>query len=114
MCLKNSIHVDVDFVENLSIPVKFEPQLIHWCHHQVSIHFGITKSNGEKLYHPYFSDDKVNDTVFSDNALKEMLAATDTEDLDTLIIESVNCTNQFKSAAHFYNLQYVMIYKSQW
>ena len=36
-----------------------------------------------------------------------MLAATDTEDSDTLIIESDNCTNQFKSVAHFYKLQQV-------
>ena len=34
-----------------------------------------------------------------------MLAATDTEDTDTLIIESDNCSNQFKSASHFYKVQ---------
>ena len=51
---ENSILVDVDFSENLNIPVKYEPQSLHWCHQQVSVHSGITKSNGEKLYHPYF------------------------------------------------------------
>ena len=57
----NCIIVDADFAENISVPVKIEPQSMHWSHQQVTIHSGITKFNGEKSYHPYFSDDRSHD-----------------------------------------------------
>ena len=50
--------LDADFAENLTVPVKYEPQSLHWCHQQVSIHSGITKFSGEKNYHAYFSDNR--------------------------------------------------------
>ena len=53
----DTILLDVDFSENLSIPVKYEPQSLHWSHQQVTVHSGITKIRGEKSYHPYVSDD---------------------------------------------------------
>ena len=97
--------LDADFAENLTVPVKYEPQSLHWCHQQVSIHSGITKFSGEKIYHAYFSDDRTHDVVFTDLALREMLASLDVDDAVVIIIESDNCRNQYKSAAHFSKLQ---------
>ena len=82
--------IDVDFSENLSVPVKFQPQSMHWCHQQVRIHSGITKINGEKTYHPYFSEDKTHDSVFSNIAIKEMLDGADLQEAEVIIIESDN------------------------
>ena len=53
----DTISVDDDFSENLSIPVKYEPQSLHWSHSQVTVHSGILKNSGEKSYHPYQSND---------------------------------------------------------
>ena len=44
--------MDVDYSENLSIPLKFEPQSLHWSHAQVTVHSGIVKTPTEKTYHP--------------------------------------------------------------
>ena len=101
----NCVIIDADFSENLTVPVKYEPQSMHWAHEQVNIHSGITKVSGEKIYHPYFSDDKSHDVVFTDLVNKEMLTATDVGNADLIIIESDNCSSQYKSAAHFSKLQ---------
>lgn len=52
----NAAYLDIDFAENLTVPVKFEPQSLHWAKEQVTVHSGILKTNGQKSYHPYFSD----------------------------------------------------------
>ena len=65
--------IDIDFAENLSVPVKFEPQLLHWCHDQVTVHSGILKTKGEKSYHAYISDNKVHDHIFTRVAINEIL-----------------------------------------
>ena len=54
---KHFASIDIDFSENLTISVKYEPQSLHWCHQQVTIHSGISKTNGNKIYHAHFSDD---------------------------------------------------------
>ena len=54
----DNVHIDIDFSENLSIHVKFEPQPLHWHHEQVTIHSGILKAKGRKPYHPYISNDR--------------------------------------------------------
>ena len=46
--LFDSVSIDIDFAENLTVPVKYEPQSLHWAHEQVTVHSGITKVNGEK------------------------------------------------------------------
>ena len=74
---ENCITLDANFAENLKVPVKYESQTMHWCHQQITIHSGITKSNGEKTYHAYFSDDTTHDQVFVDTAMKEMLKEED-------------------------------------
>ena len=61
--LFDSVSIDIDFAENLTVPVKYEPQSLHWAHEQVTVHSGITKVNGEKTY-PYFSDSLKHDKVF--------------------------------------------------
>ena len=99
------IVLEGDFAENFSVPVKYEPQSMHWSHEQVSIHSGITKANGEKTYHAYFSDDKVHDQVYVDLAFQEMLKEENVEMAEAIIITTDNCSVQYKSAAHFSKLQ---------
>ena len=43
----NTVIIDI---ENLSIPVKYEPQSLHWAHNQITIHSGILKVDGVKSY----------------------------------------------------------------
>ena len=98
-------YIDVDFSENLSVPVKYEPQSLHWAHDQVTVHSGILKVQGYKSYHPYFSDSKLHDQVFVNEVLLEMLQNVDDFDkVDTILIES-DSFNQYKCAQHFYHLQ---------
>ena len=78
---------------------------MHWSHRQVTIHSGILKVNGEKSYHPYFLDNKLHESTFTDIAIKEMLTSTDVQESDAIIIESDNCTTQYKSASNFFKLQ---------
>ena len=73
----NHVSIDVDFSENLSVPVQFEPQSIHWSHSQVTVHSGILKIDGEKFYHPYLSDDRKHDQKFVLLCLEEMLATVE-------------------------------------
>ena len=61
--LFDSVSIDIDFAENLTVPVKYEPQSLHSAHEQVTVHSGIMKVNGEKTY-PYFSDSLKHDQVF--------------------------------------------------
>ena len=97
--------IDVDFSENLSVPVKYEPQSLHRAHEQLSVHSGILTIKGIKSYHPYLSDNKVHDQVFVNEVLKEILNSADSlEDVSTIIIKSDN-SNQYKSAQHFHDLQ---------
>ena len=58
-----------------------------------------------KSYHPYFSDDSLHNSTFTDIATKEMLMSTDVRESNAIIIESDNCTTQYKSASHFFKLQ---------
>ena len=48
----DTIPVDVDFSENLSVPTKYEPQSLHWSHSQVTVHSGILKNIGGKKLSP--------------------------------------------------------------
>ena len=101
----NAVNLDVDFAENLTIPVKCEPQALHWCNDQATVHSGIFKANGMKSYHPYLSDSKIHDQVLADLAIKEMLSEADISDFDVIIIESDNCSGQYKSAQHLHDMQ---------
>ena len=102
--LFNAAVIDVDFSENLQVPVKYEPQSLHWSHEQVTVHSGLMKFEGEKSYHPYLSDDKKHDQHVVEVALCEMIKELPTIP-KTLIIESDNCSQQYKSAMHFFSIQ---------
>ena len=69
----SQVYLDVDFSENLSVPVKYEPMSLYWGHEQVTVHLGILKVNGEKFYHPYLSDDRKHDQVLVRKVIQEML-----------------------------------------
>ena len=71
-----------------------------------SIHSGIMKGRGNKSYHAYFSDSRIHDQVFVNQSIHEMLKKEDNIGFyDMIIIESDNCTSQYKSAQHFHDLQ---------
>ena len=44
----DALFVDIDFSENLPLPVKFKPQSLHWSHEQVTVHSGIPRSAVKK------------------------------------------------------------------
>ena len=97
--LKRCASVDIDFSENFTVPVKFEPQSLHCCHQQVTVHSGILKWNGEKNYIAHFSYDRKHDQLFVDNVVKNIIGNAN------LLIQSDNCSSQYKSARHFSHLQ---------
>ena len=103
----NTVSIDLDFSENLQIPGKFEPQSLHWAHQQLTVHSGVLKNNGEKSYHAYLSNDKKHDQFFVDVATREMLSEAEIptgEDV-FIIMETDNCSSQYKSATHFHLVQ---------
>ena len=61
----------------LTVPVKFEPQSLHWCQQQVTVHSGILKCNGEKSYITHFSDDRKHDQLFIDYVVKNIIENAD-------------------------------------
>ena len=69
----NTVSLEIDFSENLKVPVEYEPLSMHWSHERVTIHFGILKSNGEESYHPYLSDDRKHGQKFAYICIEEML-----------------------------------------
>ena len=97
--------IDSDFAENLTVPVKFEPQSLNWSHEQITVHSGILKCAGEKSYHHYLSNNKKHDQTFVSITIKEILNEARFEAGSYCIIESGNCTSQYQSAAHFCDLQ---------
>ena len=100
------IYMDVDFAENLTIDIKWEPQSLHWCKKQVTIHSGIVKtSDGQKTYHPYVSDSREHEQPFVSIAINKMLSTMDANGENVILLESDNCSGQYKSAEHFHDLQ---------
>ena len=103
--LFDCIEIDLDFSEKLKVPLKYEPQSMHWTNSQVIVHSGISKVSGEKTYHPYFSDDKVQDYVFVSIALSEMMNEQEDIDGKTIVVGADNCVVQYKCAVHFECMQ---------
>ena len=93
--------------ENLSVPVRFEPQSMHWHHGQVTVYSGILKTQGAKSYHSYISDDHTHDQQFVYVALKKMLEGKNVDAGAYVVIESDNCSSQYKSAEHFFTVQQI-------
>ena len=100
------LFIDIDFSENLKLPVKYLPQSLHWCHEAITVHSGIIRLHGEKNYHPYVSDDKKHDQTFVKLVLEEMIGTVENIP-ESCVIESDNCSSQYKSAQHFDDLQYI-------
>jgi hypothetical protein len=42
------VEIDIDYSEKLTVPVKYEPQDLHWHNSQVIVHSGILKESGDK------------------------------------------------------------------
>ena len=103
--LMQCAYIDVDFSENLTIGVKWEPQSMHWCKKQVTIHSAIMKYNEEKVYYPTPSNTRIHDQVFVKQVLEMIREDGDLPEGVSLVIESDNCTGQYKSLQHFYHLQ---------
>ena len=78
---------------------------MHWSHQQVTIHSGIRKLKGEKSYHPYVSNDLKHDQQFVQLAITEMLSEVEIQADEYIVIESDNCSSQYKSSAHFHSMQ---------
>ena len=66
-------YIDIDFSENLTVPVKFEQQSLHWSHEEITVYLGIIKMNSEKSYHPYLNMDRKHDHSCADVVLNQML-----------------------------------------
>lgn len=94
--------VEIDVIENLTLPVKYQAQSLHWSYTQITVHSSIVKVDGEKSYHPYFSDKRNHDLVFVKILIDKMISNID---LTQKVAESDNCKGQYKSAKHIYDLQ---------
>ena len=105
----HALWIDVDLSENLKVPVKEEPQALHWSHEQITVRSGIVKVNGHKVYHPYLSADRVHNQQMVVTAINKIIdhsstLYTPTTEPDTIIIESDNAI-QYKYTQHFHEIQ---------
>ena len=103
--IDHCVQLWLDFSENLTVPVKQEPQSLHWSKEQKTVHSGILKMNGEKQYHPYMSDDLKHDQCFVSNVVENMVAEVNISAEMTLLIVSDNCPGQYKSVQNFFDRQ---------
>ena len=102
----DALFLELDFSEKLKVPLKYEPQSMHWTGVEVIVHSGILKDHGEKKYHAYLSYDLIQDHVFVNITLDEMLQSVDHRE-SVIIINSDNCSAQYKCAAHFEKMQQI-------
>lgn len=100
----NAVLIDIDFSEKLKVPIKFQAQSQHWNERTVIVHSGIMHDQGVKSYHAYLSDDKYQDQAFVNNVLEKMLQECHLEKSNTVVIESDNCSSQYKCSEHFHSL----------
>ena len=98
------LYIDIDFSENLKIPVKWEPRSLHWHHEQVTFPSGIVKVDGNKYYYIHISEDRNHDNVFVDEVLFQKIEDSSST-TKTVLINSGNCSNQYKCIQHFSKLQ---------
>ena len=102
---KHFASIGIDFSENLTGLVKYEPQSLHWCYQQVTVHSGISKTNGNKICHAHFPDDHTHDQAFVKHVLGDISSKMDISHATTILVPSDNCKSQCKLAKHFYHLQ---------
>ena len=94
-----SVCTDVNFSENLTLLVKYQAQSLRWCYTKVTVHSGIIKIDGEKIYHVYLSENPKRDQTFVKIVLHDMLNNVNLTN-KKIIIESDNCSSQYKSVKH--------------
>ena len=82
-------------------------QSIYWTQKTVSVHSGISKPKDEKIFHPYISNSEKHDQLLTKIAIEEILFEEDLNSADVIIINSDNCSIQYKSGLHFYHLQII-------
>ena len=76
--------MDIDFSENLFVPVKYEPQSLHWLYPQIIVYSGLVRYNGEKSY---LSSDRNHDHNFVKCAIEEILSELNLKASTTIIIK---------------------------
>jgi len=97
----DSVDIDIDFSENLTLPVMYQAQSLHWSYTQITVHSGILKVDGGEILSPYFSDSRKHDQVFVKLSMISDIDLTE----KVIVTESDNCKVQYKSAKHIYDLQ---------
>ena len=111
--LFESVCIDIDFSENLTLPVKHLAQSLHWSYTKISAHSGIIKVDCEKTYHVHLLENPKHDQTFVKILLHDMLNNVHLTN-KKIIIESDNCSCHYKSVKHFYDLQQVTnLYQTQ-
>ena len=76
---------------------------MHWDHDQVTVHSGITKYDSDKYYCTHLSEDRTHDHVFVDEVLTQVVG--DAPRKGRILINSNNCSSQYKCIQHFAKLQ---------
>ena len=54
-------YINIDFTENLTIDIKWEPQSLHWSKKQVTVHSGAVKTIKTIVYYPHISNSRMHD-----------------------------------------------------
>ena len=80
---------------------------MYWTLKAVSVHSGITKSRDGKSYHPYICDSIKHDQSFVDIVIREMLSEEDVAAHDLIVVDSDNCTSQYKSVLDLHHYQMI-------
>ena len=96
--------MSIDFSEDLQVPMKFEPESLHWSHSQITIHSCLVKFDGQKTYHSYLSQIKKIDHVLVKVAIEALLAEIDIKQGTAVIIKN-NCTSHKDLATIFSDMQ---------
>ena len=96
-------NLSVDLSENLKVPVKKEPQGMHWSHIQVTVHSAVLKTSQGKQYHPYLSEDRKHDQQLTKVAIKKVIRHIN-DNPEVLLLESDNCKD-YKSLESFKETQ---------
>ena len=106
--------IDIDFSDNLTLPVKHQAQSLHWSSTKVAVHSRIIKVDGENIFHIHLSENHKHVQTFVKIVLHDMLNNADLTN-KKIIMESDNCSSkQYKSVKHFYDLQELTnIYQTQ-
>ena len=86
------VYIGIDFSENLTMRIKFEPQLCHWSKLRVTIHPGLVLFNNVKAHHPCITNYCAYDQVFINQVLKEILSTLNIPEGISIVIKSNNCS----------------------